>query len=484
MGFIAAVLSKAGYDVSLELLRMLRASSSLRADSYGVASQEGAQTMTSLPRCIGWGSEAMLGHRLEKVMPLDPPQPVHQGDHAFVFEGRLWRSAGPDIEAAADILREDPPGGIRRLISQDGSFAIATAYNGKIFCGRDPLGVVPLYWGETESSVGLSSNMKALWCLGMRPGTVPPGSMMELSSEGVKMQRVGSIKQPPITDLPLEEAVGVLDRRLGEAVEARSRGVSSASLGFSGGIDSTLLAHYLDRCGVDLGLVCVGLEGSAEFNSAERAAGALDLPLRVESFCEDSVEEALEAVLMSVEEPDPLKVGVSIPLYWAASRAAEAGNRIIYSGNGSDELFGGYMKYVREYLSRGDSVRRTMFGDVVSSHGMNYERDHKICGDLGLELRLPFTDLDLTRFGLSLPLGFKLPNREGGQRKAILRALARRLGLPEDVASRPKRAVQYSTGVSRALRRIARRRGLSLRGYLEARFEEAKGRLMDRVAEQ
>ncbi|RLI17591.1 hypothetical protein DRO49_03450, partial [Candidatus Bathyarchaeota archaeon] len=115
-----------------------------------------------------------------------------------------------------------------------------------------------------------------------------------------------------------------------------------------------------------------------------------------------------------------------------------------------------------------------LFRDVAESYEVNYARDYKVCMDQGVEVRAPYTDLEVIELGLSTPIGLKL-SRDGG-RKLILRRLAEKLGLPERIAWRRKRAIQYSTGVSTALRRISKKHGKrSLRELLEERLSLLRG---------
>jgi asparagine synthase (glutamine-hydrolysing) len=169
-----------------------------------------------------------------------------------------------------------------------------------------------------------------------------------------------------------------------------------------------------------------------------------------------------------------MKVGIAAPLYFVALDAAARPSRAIFSGNGSDELFGGYAKYVEEYQKHGEQAKATMFRDVARSHEVNLERDWKVCSSLGLELRLPYVDPGLTRFALGLPLSHKLPVEGKEPRKIVLRHLAKRLGLPRDIAERPKKAAQYSSGTGKMIERLAKRRGKSVAGYLAERLEEVK----------
>jgi asparagine synthase (glutamine-hydrolysing) len=92
--------------------------------------------------------------------------------------------------------------------------------------------------------------------------------------------------------------------------------------------------------------------------------------------------------------------------------------------------------------------------------------------DAGLELRLPFSDLALVEWGLSIPPNLKLTKSPGSPRKIVLRSLARRLRLPEEISKRPKKAIQYSTGVNSALRRLAKSEGKTLQDYLSERFRK------------
>ena len=476
MGHIAALLSKNGENVSPILVRMLEATSTGRGDANGIASSDGIMIKRSPKHLQGLDSNVSLGHKLHKIMPHDQPQPLGQYGYAMVFEGRRWHDGDPlNLTIVSDTVGDEPAPGMRGLIKESqGSFAMAILEGGRIICGRDAVGVVPLYYGENSNLTGVASNRKMLWTAGLVPKTLPPGHIAEITELGISLKPVRSLPQPPIMKIAMEDAIVRLDRLLAEAVETRCKGIFRAALGFSGGIDSSLLAHYLDKTGVDVDLICVGMEGSTEFEAAEQAAESLGLPIRLESYSIQDVEEDLDDVLWSVEEPDPMKVGVALPIHWSAKSATGSGHRVFFSGNGSDELFGGYHKYVREYAESGETVRETMYGDVVASHEVNYERDHKICSDAGLELRLPFADLRVVEFGLSLPLELKLPKDPASPRKLILRALAEKLGFPEEIVNRRKRAVQYSTGVNKALRQLARKRGKTLRRYLADRFEEVK----------
>jgi len=477
MGQIAAVISRRNTDVSDVVRRMLEYASPCPGDAHGLASENGARITAKIPEIPG--APSMLGHKHVKVHPEGPAQPLGQHGYAATYEGRIWGSSDPSgANAIMGALGLEPRRGAEALLEENCSLALAVLDHGRLLCARDTMGLVPLYIGEDEEIIAVASNRKMLWTAGLDAQAVQPGHVTSISWEGIKSEPVRTLSHPPPISPSIDDAVKTLDELLTRAVEARCRGAFKVALGFSGGIDSSLLAHYADKAGDRVDLICVGMEGTRGFEAAEKAADALDLPLRLEAFTADDVEEDLDEVLWSVEEADSMKIGVGLPTYWAARSAAETGHRIFISGNCADEVFGGYQKYVREYVSKGDSVRETMYRDVASSHEANFERDYKICSDQGLELRLPFADIDVVRYGLSLPTEFKLSKDPASPRKLILRALAREKGFPEELANRPKKAVQYSTGVNRALQKLAKAEGKKLRVFLAERFARVKENML------
>lgn len=467
MGYIAAIASKRGEDTSHLLLRMLEAQNS-RVDGIGIASSEGAIAQPWMPEETPRG-DMMIGCLYTKITPLDHPQPITQYGYHIAMEGRLW-SGRCDILEMAERLGHNPHQGLRRLIEEgEGSYIVVILDGECILCGRDPIGLVPLYIGESESLIAAASNRRMLWSLGLEAKPLKPGHIARISPKGLEVEQVKTLEQPKAESMSMREAVEQLDKAMRSSVERRVRGLRRVCVAFSGGLDSSVIAKYLDLAGVDVELLSVGLEGSKDLEAAAEAAEHLGLPIRVESYGLGDVEEALDEVLWSVEEADPVKVSIALPLYWCARLAVEEGVRTLFVGQGSDEIFAGYRRYLDLYASIGDEVRHQLFRDVAESYEVNFARDYKVCMDQGVEMRAPYTDLEVIELGLSIPIRLKLSR--DGWRKLILRRLAETLGLPGSIAWRRKRAIQYSTKVSTALRKMAKRYGKSsLRELLEERL--------------
>jgi asparagine synthase (glutamine-hydrolysing) len=197
--------------------------------------------------------------------------------------------------------------------------------------------------------------------------------------------------------------------------------------------------------------------------------------MQIHLYKDSDVEAALPKVVELIEEADPVKAAIGVPFYWAAQQAAEGKFKAMLAGQGADELFGGYQRYVVECLRDGaEKARKTMFGDVANIHASNLERDLKVTGSFDVELRCPFANFELAEWALSLPIGCKIEEKSDTARKLVLRQAARDLGVPTVISDKPKKAVQYSTGINDAVKRIAKKDDKTVGEYVEELFKRTK----------
>ncbi|HEX7482004.1 MAG TPA: asparagine synthase C-terminal domain-containing protein, partial [Candidatus Bathyarchaeia archaeon] len=204
----------------------------------------------------------------------------------------------------------------------------------------------------------------------------------------------------------------------------------------------------------------------------------LDLPLQVDLFKDSDVEAILPKVVELIEEPDPVKASIGVPFYWVAQKAAEANFKVMLAGQGADELFGGYQRYVTEFCKDGsEAVRKTIYSDVVRIHESNLERDLKITGFHNVELRMPFASFDLVEFALGLPVELKIESKVDTLRKLVLRKMALNAGMPTSMAQKPKKAVQYSTGINDAIKRIAKTHEKTVNEYIDELFQQSRNNI-------
>jgi asparagine synthetase B (glutamine-hydrolysing) len=348
--------------------------------SLGIINRQGLETSTLLG-CIS--SRAIVSSGYDKLQ---------LSDAGLLFEGRVY--APLQKEALSVQFSKEPQNcetTLQTFIAQaDGDYAFWMIRQGWIVAGRDPIGVQPLYYGENRDIAAYSTNRKALWRLGIEnPLSFSPGTLAYADKDGFKFK---SVKTLTFTEHPkqvtLDQAAETLQALLVESIKRRVHSLEKVAVAFSGGLDSSIIAYLASKQGAKVELLHVSMENEAETQVAIEAAEALDLPMQINLYKDSDVEATLPKVVSLIEEADPIKTAIGVPFYWTAEQAAEAKYKVLLAGQGADELFGGYQRYVNEYLKEGaERVRRTMFSDVVGIHESNLERDLKVTGSFDVELR-------------------------------------------------------------------------------------------------
>ena len=146
-----------------------------------------------------------------------------------------------------------------------------------------------------------------------------------------------------------------------------------------------------------------------------------------------------------------MKIGVGMTIYLSCKKIHEDGLKVAISGQGADELFAGYNRYLKSFKT--GKLSEELRYDIDNMYHVNLERDDAVSMANGVELRLPFLDKNLVEFALNIPVEYKIANEEDTLRKNILRNLGSNLGLPDEFAYRPKKAAQYGTGIDKILRK-------------------------------
>jgi asparagine synthase (glutamine-hydrolysing) len=398
------------------------------------------------------------------------------GDATVLFDGRIYSptsgASGTEIIAKKFQRLDHFKASETFLKEVEGDFSFMIAEPQRIIAGRDPIGVQPLYYGENRTIAALASNRKALWKLGIeKTQSFPPGHLAFVSREGFKFKPIKTLVYSEPKQVTMQKAAETLQKLLEKSVRRRVSGTKETAVAFSGGLDSSVVAFLASKCRANIHLFHVSLENRPETEEAKKAADELNLPLQVYLFSESDVEKVASRVVELIEEADPVKVSIGVPFYWTAEKAAETGFSVLLAGQGADELFGGYQRYVNDYLLYGkEKVRRAMFDDVVKLHESNIERDVKICGFHDVELRLPFASYQIAQFALNLPVELKIERKLDSLRKLVLRKVATDMGLPSSIVEKPKKAVQYATGISDALKKLAKKQDRTVKDYVNMLF--------------
>ena len=272
---------------------------------------------------------------------------------------------------------------------------------------------------------------------GIMPGNCPKGTLI---CDGVVIGQIN----PAVPDLPLEEAIIT-------AVQLRSdEGVTA----LSGGVDSTLVAHLARReC------VAVGLEDSHDLRQACHAADVLGLSLTCVTITPKEIETALPLVIGAIPVKDPVSTSIALTQYSIAHWAGQQGYQRILTGQGADELFGGYTRYL-ETTTLAEDLERDFLGLELQA-----DRDQAIAALHGTYLSMPYMDVRVVRAARAIPAEEKV---QGGRRKIPLRQVAE-CHIPAEFAWYEKKAMQYGSGVWKVLQKLARKNGykVSLQDYID-----------------
>jgi asparagine synthase (glutamine-hydrolysing) len=316
-----------------------------------------------------------------------------------------------------------------------GEFAFVAEAGGRMIAGRDSMGTRPLYADEGRTCVASDHRFFA-----RSPVLLSRGARLDIGSgeESISLRPV-----PASADLGIEEAADRLSRLLEESVARRVKGRTKVAVSFSGGLDSSLIALLASRH-TEVVLCSAYTTGSRDEGTTLRAAG--ELGLEHEGAVVGSADAAREVRTLDLPfEAGPMDRALWC-LYSTTSRmAAENGAGLILLGQLADELFGGYMKYSLQAKENEASAVQMMERDVAGAADRAFVRDELACARF-VEARFPFADQGVAGFARSLPLSHKI---RGGERKAVLRMAATKLGLPDELVRAPKKAAQYSTGLSK-----------------------------------
>jgi len=271
---------------------------------------------------------------------------------------------------------------------------------------------------------------------GIMRGNCPKGTL--ICNEEIR----GQIN-PPVPDFPLEEAIIT-------AVNLRSdQGVCA----LSGGVDSTLVAHLARReC------VAVGLADSHDLQQARHAADVLGLSLTTVTITPKEIESALPQVIDAIPVNDPVNTSIALTQYFVARWAGEQGYQRIITGQGADELFGGYSRHL-ETPTLTEDLERDFIGLELQA-----DRDQAVAALHGTYFSMPYLDVRVVRAARAIPAAEKV---QGGRRKVPLRQVAER-HIPPEFAWYEKKAMQYGSGVWKVLQKLARKNGykVSLQDYI------------------
>lgn len=331
----------------------------------------------------------------------------------------------------------------------DGDFAFVVVDGDNYIAGRDPIGVKPLYYGLDERGrIYFSSEMKSIADQCKSFSTFPPGHYYTPKTGFVKYYR------PEYEDY--ENATEELDLDLIRetfTTATSKRLISEVPNGvlLSGGLDSSLIAaiaaRLLAESGKKLHTFSIALNADApDAKAARKAAEFLGTEHDEIHFSVKEGIELIEKTIFHIETYDVISVRASVPMYLLSKAIAEKGIKVILSGEGADEIFGGHL-YFRNAPSAEEFQKETI-ERVQKLFTADLLRVDKSTMAYGIETRVPFLDTAFLDVAIRIKTEEKQPKMYDGIEKYILRKAfdtPENPYLPAEVLWRQKE--QFSDGV-------------------------------------
>jgi asparagine synthase (glutamine-hydrolysing) len=491
---IAGILSKSGENVVPLVGTMLSCMVNRGPDGAGlvangqIVKSNSIATMQSQFQKVS--AKSALGHtRLAIVGGTCGAQPFSSCDGRLVLEhnGEIYNykeirkklekrhkfTTTTDSEVIVHMLEDHLRknsllGAIKKTVAElDGVYALAIqdTQTGETALVRDRIGVRQLYYADTKDIVAFASERKALWKIGIQEPTrrILPGSAIIISPDGRLQTFQVADPIPPkvrIVHKTMASAVGGYKKALVEAMEKRTQDFKEIGIIFSGGIDSVLVAYLAARMVPRVVCYTCGVKGSSDIANARQIADRLGLELKVVELDHDSVEKLVPEVINVIEDANAGQVEVALPVYGAVRLAHQDGIKVMLTGQGADELFGGYSWYAKVAEKEGyKKLRRHMIEDLLLLYKETLEREDKITMAHSIELREPFLDPEIIRVALGIDMRLNVKGGQDTFGKHVHRRVAQSLGIPKDIAYRVKEAAQHGSGMHDVIDAIATRRG-------------------------
>lgn len=417
------------------------------------------------------GENVLMAHeRLAIIDPASGKQPLFSEDQKLIlaangeiynhrelkaqFQGKYNFQTKSDCEVILALYKEKGVDFVDELNGMFG-FAIYDTEKDTYFIARDHMGIIPLYIGWDEhGTFYVASELKALEGYCTKIQLFPPGHY--LSSEDGEFvqwykrdwQDYEAVKDNKTSVLELRQA-------LEDAVHRQLMSDVPYGVLLSGGLDSSVISAIAKKYSQrrvesddkaqawwpQLHSFSVGLEGSPDLAAARKVAKHIGTVHHEIKFTVQEGLDAIKDVIYQLETYDVTTVRASTPMYLMARVIKSMGIKMVLSGEGSDELFGGYLYFhkapnAKEFHE--ETVRK-----LNKLHQYDCLRANKSLAAWGVEGRVPFLDKEFMDVAMRINPNDKLITEERMEKWVVRKAFEDYL--PKSVAWRQKE--QFSDGV-------------------------------------
>lgn len=415
--------------------------------------------------------KAILAHeRLAIVDPASGGQPLLSEEGRFVLaaNGEIYnhRELRKQFEGSYNFLTQSDCEVILALYKEKGTsfvdemngifgFALYDVEKDEYFVARDHMGIIPLYIGwDQHGTFYVASELKALEGVCTKIEIFPPGHYLH-SSDGELKKWYTRNWSDYETVKDAETSIEKLRDALEAAVHRQLMSDVPYGVLLSGGLDSSVTSAIAKKYAEKriesddtdqawwprLHSFSVGLEGSPDLAAAQKVADHIGTVHHEIKFTIQEGLDAIKDVIYHLETYDITTVRASTPMYLMARVIKSMGIKMVLSGEGADELFGGYL-----YFHKAPSAK-DFHDETVRKLDKLYQYDclraNKSLAAWGIEGRVPFLDKEFIDVAMSINPQDKMINGERMEKWVIRKAFESYL--PESVAWRQKE--QFSDGV-------------------------------------
>ena len=231
---------------------------------------------------------------------------------------------------------------------------------------------------------------------------------------------------------------------LDNSVKNKVSGYQEIPVAFSGGIDSSILTYLISKYTEPV-LFCFGFENSYDVRNAEKNAELLKLKLNIVYFDELDLKKYLQKTIEIIKTENKLRIDLNLPFVILSEELQKRNYKNIILGQGADELFAGYNRH-----KKSSNLEADLFQDIKNIAETNLKYNLKAFDYFGVDISCPFLEKEVVELAIKISPKLKIKD---GINKYILREAFKNY-LPEEILTQNKKALQYGSGIHKALRKI------------------------------
>ena len=420
---------------------------------------------------IHCGKNVLLAHeRLAIVDPQSGNQPIYSSDKKLILaaNGEIYNhrnlkddlniqyefQTSSDCEIILALYKEK---GVDFLADLNGifGFVLYDSYNNQYLIARDHMGIIPLYIGwDKFGTFYVASELKALEGVCNKIEIFPPGHYMTKdNSKPVKWYKRDWMEYSSVSENKTN--IDELQDALEQAVHRQLMSDVPYGVLLSGGLDSSItsaLAKKYSKNRIEsddqkaawypqLHSFAVGLTGSPDLKAAKLVSDHIGSIHHEVTFTIQEGLDAIKDVIFHLETYDVTTVRASTPMYLMARVIKSMGIKMVLSGEGADEIFGGYLYFHK--APNAEEFHKETVRKLEKLYQYDCLRANKSLAAWGIEGRVPFLDKEFMDVAMRINPKDKMINKERMEKWVLRKSFEDYL--PESVAWRQKE--QFSDGV-------------------------------------